>query len=140
MKTNRLVEQLPGTGIYAAGQLLRSGMSPLSVHRASELAGSKAELISNLRACLRQLEEGRRWLRFIRHMPLIEPSGETETDLLLTETESLIRIFAARLWTARGKRVLRWRPRRPTPVIRSTPKNNLWTLAKEAWRHFWSDL
>jgi four helix bundle protein len=131
----KLAERLPGTraGNHAAGQLLRSGMSPLPVLGASEAAGSKDELISDLRACLRSLEEGRRWLRFIRHVPLIQPVGQT--DPLFSETESLIRIFAARLWTERSKSALRWRLRQPRPIRRR--RNNVWTLAKAAYRRVW---
>lgn len=136
-KIGKLVERLPATrtGNHAAGQLLRAGTSPLPALGASEAAGSKEELISDLRACLRSLEESRRWLRFIRHVPLIHPVGET--DPLLTETESLIRIFAARLWAERSKSALRWQLRRPRRVPRKTGANKVWHLAKAACRHVW---
>ena len=131
-RISRLVEQLPGTrtGNHAAGQLLRAGMAPLPVHGASEAAGSKDELIGDLRVCLRNLEEGRRWLRFIRHVPLIQPLAEVE--LLLAETESLIRIFAARVWMTRCKSALRWRLRQPKPAIRRTMGGRVWAMTKRA--------
>lgn len=135
-RLSRLVENLPGTrtGNYAAGQLLRSGMAPLPIHGAAEAAGSKDELIGDLRVCLRNLEEGRRWLRFIQQVPLIQPE---EANPLLAETESLLRIFAARLWTVRSKSELRWRLRKPRPAVRRRPRNKVWSLAKDACRRVW---
>src|SRR5213075_2554945 len=103
VKVSRLVEQLPGTttGYYAAGQLLRSGLATLAVCSLAKTAGSQGESLDDLRACLRNLEEGRRWLRFVRQVPLIDPPEVA--DSLLLETESLVRIIVARLWTARCK-------------------------------------
>lgn len=136
-RIGRLVEQLPDTraGKHAAGQLLQSGMSPLPVLGAAGVAGSKDELIGELRACLRSLEECRRWLRFILHVPLIQPTDEA--DLLLSETESLVRVFAARLWKARCEGVQRWRLRHPAIISRRPTRHNFWTAAKGACGRLW---
>jgi hypothetical protein len=42
--------------------------------------------------------ESRRWLRLARRVPLIKPPAEF--DLLLEETEALIKIFATSIRTA----------------------------------------
>ncbi|MCU0771381.1 MAG: four helix bundle protein [Verrucomicrobia bacterium] len=94
----RLVEQLPDTraGSHVAGQLLRSGTSPLPNHGEAQGAESRRDFIHKLRICHKELRESRRWLRLIQQVPLLE-TGRVQP--LVDETDELIRIFAASLRT-----------------------------------------
>ncbi len=98
----RLVEKLPNTraGNHVAGQLLRSGTAALPNHGEAEGAESRNDFIHKLGICHKELRESRRWLLLIQRVPLL---SETKPVLeLLSETEELIRIFAASIRTARG--------------------------------------
>ena len=100
----RLVEQLPATraGNHIAGQLLRSGTSPLPNHAEAQAAESRKDFIHKLKICHKELRESRRWLRLVQRVPLLRPA---QVQALAGETEELIRIFAASLRTAKqGKR------------------------------------
>jgi four helix bundle protein len=95
----RLVEKLPDTraGNHVAGQLLRSGTSPLPNHGEAQAAESRQDFVHKMRICHKELRESRRWLRLIQRVPLL---GAAQAQPLLDETEELIRIFAASLRTA----------------------------------------
>ena len=100
----RLVEKLPDSraGNHVAGQLLRSGTSPLPNHGEAQAAESRKDFIHKLKICHKELRESRRWLRLIQRVPLLQPA---KVQALVDETEELIRIFAASLRTAKqGKR------------------------------------
>jgi len=96
----RLVERLPNTraGNHVAGQLLRSGTSPLPNHGEAQAAESRNDFVHKFSICLKELRESRRWLRLAQRVPLIKPS--TAFDPLLEETEALIKIFATSIRTA----------------------------------------
>ena len=96
----RLVEKLPSTraGCHMAGQLLRSGTSPLPNHGEAQAAESADDFVHKMSICFKELKESRRWLRLIKRLPMLEA---TAVDSLLAETEELIKIFAASLRTAR---------------------------------------
>ena len=100
----RLVEKLPETraGNHVAGQLLRSGTSPLPNHGEAQAAESRRDFIHKMKICHKELRESRRWLRLIQRVPLLKP---VQVQPLADETEELVRIFAASLRTAqqRGK-------------------------------------
>jgi four helix bundle protein len=100
----RLVEKLPQTraGNHIAAQLLRAGTSALPNHGEAQAAESRKDFIHKLSICLKELKETRRWLRLAQSVPLVEP--QDALDLALRETEELIRIFAASLRTARGRK------------------------------------
>lgn len=100
----RVVENLPNTkaGNHIAGQLLRSGTSPLPNHGEAQAAESAADFIHKLKISLKELRESYRWLRLIRRVPLVEPAAKI--DALLHETEELIRIFVASIRTAERKK------------------------------------
>src|SRR5947199_2594397 len=89
----RLVEKLPDTraGNPVAGQLLRSGTSPLPNHGEAEAAESRQDFVHKLRVCLKELRETQRWLRLVQRVPL------TADGLpgALKESDELIRIFMA---------------------------------------------
>jgi four helix bundle protein len=97
----RLVERLPRTraGNHAAGQLLRCGTSALPNHGEAQAAESREDFIHKMMVCLKELRETRRWLLLIRVVPLVKPASKI--DLLLQETEELIRIFVTSVRTAR---------------------------------------
>src|SRR5216117_2334262 len=63
-----LSERLPETraGNHIAGQILRSGTSPLSNHGEAESAESREEFIHKLKIYLKELRETRRWARLIQ--------------------------------------------------------------------------
>ena len=70
----RLVESLPATraGNHVAGQLLRSGTSPLPNHGEAQAAESPADFVHKLKVCLKELRESRRWIRLVGHVPLVK--------------------------------------------------------------------
>jgi four helix bundle protein len=99
----RFVEKLPATkaGNHVAGQLLRSGTSPLPNHGEAEAAESPADFVHKLKVCLKELRESWRWLRLAQRVPL----ANTETVApILKETDELIRIFVASIRTSSQKR------------------------------------
>jgi four helix bundle protein len=100
----RLVEQIPTTraGNHVAGQILRSGTSPLPNHGEAQAAESRNDFVHKLSISLKELRETHRWLRLIKRVPLIEPPGKI--DALLDETGQLIKIFATSIRTALSKK------------------------------------
>src|SRR6266487_6779234 len=86
----RLVERLPNTraGNHIAGQLLRSGTSPLPNHGEAQAAESRRDFVHKLKICHKELREARRWLRLIQRVPLLKPGL---VQALTDETEELIR-------------------------------------------------
>jgi four helix bundle protein len=97
----RLVEEMDKTraGNHVAGQLLRSGTSPLFNHGEAQAAESQSDFVHKMGICLKELRESKRALRLIQRVPLIRPPSRV--DPLLIETEELIRIFFASIRTAR---------------------------------------
>jgi four helix bundle protein len=99
------VERLPRTraGTHVAGQLLRSGTSPLPNHGEAQAAESLDDFLHKLKICLKELRESHRWLLLIQRVPLLRP--ESQAAPLLRETEELIRIFVSSIRTAQARRV-----------------------------------
>ena len=95
----RLVDQLPATraGNHVAGQLLRSGTSPLPNHGEAQAAESRRDFIHKLKISLKELKESRWWLRLIQQVPLMDTE---RVEPLVGETQELIRIFATSIRTA----------------------------------------
>ena len=108
----RLVEELPATraGNHVAGQLLRSGTSPLSNHAEAQGAESMNDFVHKLRISLKELRETHRWLRLVKRVPLLQST--LKLDAVLRETDELVRIFVASLRTANQGRVPAKRPTR----------------------------
>jgi len=102
----RLVEKLPTTraGNHVAGQLLRSGTSPLPNHGEAQAAESRKDFVHKLKICHKELKESRRWLRLVQRVPLLRPAN---VQPLVDETEELVRIFGASLRTARNNEKLK---------------------------------
>ena len=99
----RLVEKLPDSraGNHVAGQLLRSGTSPLPNHGEAQGAESRKDFVHKLKICHKELLESRRWLRLIQRVPLLKAA---KVQPLVEETNELVRIFAASLRTAQQRR------------------------------------
>ena len=95
----RLVDALPNTRAanHVAGQVLRSGTSPLGNHGEAEAAESRKDFIHKLGVCLKELKETRRWLRLLQLTGL---TPKARMGDILDETEELIRIFSASIRTA----------------------------------------
>ena len=98
-----LVDRLPGTrsGSHVAGQLLRSGTSPLPNHGEAQAAESRNDFIHKMRICLKELREARRWLRLIHRSPRMKNTSQASS--LIEETEELIKIFFTSIRTAARK-------------------------------------
>ena len=99
----RLVDRLPNTraGNHVAGQLLRSGTSPLPNHGEAQAAESVKDFVHKLKVCLKELRESIRWLRLIQRVPLLKPKL---INPLILETDELIRIFVRSIQTAQRKK------------------------------------
>ena len=99
----RLVEKLPATraGNHVAGQLLRSGTSPLPNHGEAQAAESPKDFVHKLKICLKELRESWRWLRLIQRVPLMKARL---AQPLVEETDELIRIFVRSIQTAQRRR------------------------------------
>ena len=103
----RVVRDLPKDreSNHIAGQLLRSGTSPLPNHGEAEAAESLADFVHKLKICLKKLRETRRWLLLVLRVPLAQ--GGPGLDALLQETSELIRIFVASIRTAERRAATR---------------------------------
>src|SRR2546427_5595158 len=100
----RLIERLPNTraGNHVAGQLVRSGTSPLPNHGEAQAAESAKDFVHKLKVCLKELRESYRWLLLIQRVPLHKPKL---VDPLVKETDELVRIFVRSIQTAQRKTV-----------------------------------
>lgn len=89
-----LFEALPETklGKHIGNQLLRSGTSVGANYREADRARSKAEFISRMGECLRELDESAFWLRHVSDSRLVDPE---QLLGLRDETDQLIRIFVS---------------------------------------------
>lgn len=99
----RLSEALPnGRGAnHVAGQILRSGTSPLPNHGEMQAAESLADFIHKLKICLKELRETHRWLRLIDRARWIRPDSKLHP--LIVECDELVRIFVKSLETAQAR-------------------------------------
>ena len=106
----RVTESMKRTraGNHVADQLLRSGTSPYGNHGEAEGAESRADFVHKLKVCYKELREARRWLRLVRRVPLV--TKPVLLDPLTTESEELVRIFAASIRTAEANRERRKAP------------------------------
>ena len=99
----RLVDRLPRTraGNHVAGELLRSGTSPLPNHGEAQAAESRADSIHKMRICLKELRESHRWLKLIVRVPLIKAVEQVAP--VIQETVELISIFVTSIRTAQKR-------------------------------------
>ena len=100
----KLVEKLPDTrsGNHIAGQLLRSGTSPYPNHGEAQAAESQNDFIHKLKVSLKELRESKRWILLIIYLEMI--IDVEKVQILLTETEELIKIFVSSIRTAEKNR------------------------------------
>ena len=100
IKIIKIIEQLPNTraGNHIAGQLLRSGTSPYPNHGEAQAAESSKDFIHKMRICLKELRESERWLKLIQRVPLLNKAELL--NVILKETEELIKIFVSSIKTA----------------------------------------
>jgi len=96
-----LIEGLPATrvGNHIAGQLVRSGTSPVANYSEAESAESRDDFVHKLKIALKELRETRVWLTLIQRMAL--GKSATATEPLLGECNELISILVASVRTAR---------------------------------------
>src|ERR1035441_4253183 len=122
----RLVERLPNTraGNHLAGQLLRSGTSPLPNHGAAQAAESAKDFVHKLKISLKELRESWRWLLLIQRVPLLRPRL---VDALAKETDELIRIFVRSIQTAEQRK------RQRRKEAGSTFDVQRWTFEVRSW-------
>ena len=73
-------------------QVLRSGTSVGANYCEANRARSKAEFISKMGDCLKEVDETRYWLELLTDENIVRPQKMTG---LLNETEQLIAIFVA---------------------------------------------
>jgi four helix bundle protein len=100
VRFSELIRRTPA-GMHVAGQLLRSGTSPLPNHGEAQAAESAADFAHKISICLKELRETRRWLLLVQRVPLVAKREMAEP--LLKETEELIRIFYRSLQTVRAR-------------------------------------
>jgi four helix bundle protein len=100
MAVVELTDDLANTraGDHIAGQLLRCGTSPYGHHGEVESAESGKDFIHNLKVCLKELRETRRWLRLVSRLKKMNQVPRLVP--CLAEVEELIRIFVASVRTA----------------------------------------
>ncbi len=96
----RLTEKMESTraATHVAGQLLRSGTSPLFNYGEAQAAESQRDFVHKMRIVLKELKESRSALRLVAIVPLIQPASVVEP--FLAETEELVMLVAASIRTA----------------------------------------
>jgi four helix bundle protein len=104
VKIIRIVDQLPNSrvGNHIAGQSVRSGTSPYPNHGEAQAAESPKDFVHKLRISLKELRETQRWLKLIQRVPLLKQPEKI--DIVLEETEELIKIFVSSIRTAEKKK------------------------------------
>ena len=97
----RLTEAVRNTaaGKHVAGQLLRSGTSPMAQHAEAQSAESRKDFIHKMKVSLKELRETKVWLIMIVRANLIKP--EPEMRSLIKENDELISIFVSSIKTAK---------------------------------------
>jgi len=88
-------------GNHIAGQLLRSGTSPLPNHGEAPAAESANDFVHKLKICLKDLRESYRWLLLVQRVPLV---GPRLVDPLVKETDELVRTFVHSIQTAKQRK------------------------------------
>jgi four helix bundle protein len=104
VKIIKIVDQLPNSrvGNHIGGQLVKSGTSPYPNHGEAQAAESPKDFVHKLRISLKELRETQRWLKLIQRVPLLKQPEKI--DIVLEETEELIKIFVASIRTAEKKK------------------------------------
>src|SRR5208282_3776278 len=93
LRVIRMYSKLPKSDTVAqvlGKQVLRSGTSVGANYREASRGRSKAEFISKIGDCLKEIEETGYWLELLEESGCVKP---TRTDDLLDETRQLTAIF-----------------------------------------------
>ncbi|MGD0786005.1 MAG: four helix bundle protein [Sedimentisphaerales bacterium] len=100
----KVVESLPSTrvGNHIADQLLRCGTSPYPNHGEAQAAESTRDFVHKIGIALKELREASRWLKLVKYIKLI--NKPERLNVLIDETEQLIKIFVTSIKTARSKK------------------------------------
>ena len=86
---------------HIAGQLLRSGTSPLANHGEANAAESDADFVHKLHSSLKELRESKRWPKLIQRVPLVDDPNQLTK--LIDETDQLERIFHSSIRTVKER-------------------------------------
>ena len=100
----QFAEALPDSraGRHVAGQILRSGTSPMAHHGEAQAAESRNDFVHKMKIALKELRETIRWIKLSQRIPLVENPKLLEG--LKQENEELIRIFVTSIATAESNR------------------------------------
>ena len=90
---------------HIAGQLLRSGTSPLANHGEANAAESDADFVHKLHISLKELRESKRWLKLVQRVPLVDAPDSLNS--LIEETDQLERIFHSSIRTVKNRKATR---------------------------------
>ena len=99
-----ITEALPNTraGIYLAGQLVRSGMSPALNYGEAQVAESRSDFVHKMKICLKELKESNVALQIITRKEMLKDMGPASKAT--KECQELISIFVKSIETARKNR------------------------------------
>ena len=97
-----MCESLPNSrkGRILGDQIFRSGTSVAANYREAYRARSRAEFISKLGDCRKELEETMLWLELLGDSDTVKP---TKLSLLLQEADELMAIFSAIIKNSKGR-------------------------------------
>ena len=97
----KMCEALPDSraGRILGDQLFRSGMSVAANYREAYRARSRAEFISKLGDCRKELEETILWFELLGDSQAVKP---TKLALLLQEADELMAIFSSMIKSSRN--------------------------------------
>ena len=97
----RMCEALPNTrsGRILGDQIFRSGTSVAANYREAYRARSRAEFVSKLGDCQKELEETILWLELLADSGTVKPK---KLSLLLKESDELMAIFSSIIKSTRG--------------------------------------
>ena len=100
-RAGKVVDALPDTrlGRHIAGQLVRSGTSPVANYAEACAAESKRDFIHKLGITLKELRESRAWVKLIMKADLLP---EPRMEPLLDEVEQLCNIVGKSIVTAKA--------------------------------------
>jgi len=97
----KMCEALPNsrTGRILGDQVFRSGTSVAANYREAFRARSRAEFVSKLGDCQKELEETILWIELLGDSGTVKPS---KLSLLLREADELMAIFSAMVKSSRS--------------------------------------
>lgn len=99
-----VVEKMPKTktGNHLAGQLLRSGTSPVLNYAESQSAESRNDFIHKMSIALKELRETLICLTIIQRINCY--NDNSKLDIVLNECDQLVSIFVKSIETAKKRR------------------------------------